>query len=379
MIENDRTTIIASDNIYTVKRSQSLTGSVVFEDTLSMSTDHSLMLMLDPLANYSFVYYVVSIGDHLQSSHLNDSNIVHIIALASDTVVRIAPSKDINIDEILVNNGEEYISTLDIGGTITISSDQDLTGSRVTSNNAISLSFGHYCEPDYDDNSCSVLVQQIPPFNSWGNNFILHTNISYDSGLIGNWLNFITSDAGANVTLNCTTDGINYESSGYSLDFREHMVLSIMYSHCAITSDENILILQFQNSSITDTDMFMLIVPGLVHYEIRYVFNIFDNFSIAAVTVPAENPNYNPLLLNNSVHHLNWKRIELNKEIYYYATTSLPAGTHTLAFVGSRVKFGVTIYEYSTTNMHALPAGMRLDLATDFPSQGYCYIYHNYY
>lgn len=368
MIVSDGSTIINGDTLYSVQ-SQLITGSVVFRDTQSQSSDHSLLLMLNPQANYSLTYYAASIqfvDDYLQDLHLNDSNVIHIVALASDTEVRIAPSKDIGINEMTLYHGEEYILTMNIGDTLTVSSSQDLTGSRVTSNKAVSLFSGHQCEPE-QDNNCSVLIQQIPPFNAWGSDFIVHTNISYDNGILGNWVKIIASDVGANVTLNCTTDGISYESSGYSLDFREQTMLSIMYRHCAITSDENILILQFQDTNRHLADTFMLTVPGLVHYETRYVFNTFDDLSFSVVTIPTENPNFNPILLNNSVNLLDWKTIELNTKIYYYAVLPLPAGAHTLSFFGNYVNFGVIIYG----NTHALPAGVRLNLTTNLPSQGY--------
>ena len=378
MIENNRITVISGDDIFSVE-DQLITVGVVLEHTQSQLTHYGLLLMLNPLANHSFVYYVASIEFVDDYLHLNDNNVVHIIALASDTVVRIAPSEDINIDKMTVSYGEEYISRMNIGNTLTISSSQDLTGSRVTSNKPVSLFSGHYCKAGHDDN-CSVLIQQIPPFNSWASAFILHTNISYDNGITGNWVKLIASDAGANVTLNCTTNGINYESSGYSLDFRENVVLLLMHKHCAITSDESILILQFQNSNMTNTsaDTFMLIVPGLGHYETHYVFNTFDDLTFAAVTVPTEDPSLNPLLINNSVHYANWERTELNTDVYYYTTISLPAGIHTFAFVGNYVKLGVTIFGYSTNNTHALSAGMRLNLTTDLPSQGYNFIFYIY-
>ena len=364
MIENNRTTVINGDNIFSVK-SQLLTGMIMFRDTRSQSSDYSLLLMLNPLANYSFVHYVTSI-DYQQSSFLN--YVVHIIALANNTVVRIAPSHDIDINEMMVDNGEEYISMMDIGETLIISNSEGLTGSRITSNKAVSLYSGHYC--NHADN-CSLLLQQLPPLNSWGSHFILHTNISPDNGLIGNLFKILASDIGANVTLNCTTDGVDYESSGYPLYFREHIVLSIMHDHCAITSDENILILQFQNdSSRYLADTFMLVVPALVHYENRYVFNTFDDLSFAALTIPNENPNLNPLFINNSGQFLGWKEIELNTEIYYYITLSLPAGTHTIAFVGNYISFGVTIYVSNTSDTYALSAGMRLNLTTNLPLQG---------
>ena len=367
MIENDNTTIISDDNVYSVK-GNSITGRVIFRDTQSQGTDYSLLLMFNPLANYSFVHYVISVHfmDELRSSHLK-YQVVHIIALADNTAIHIASNTEININGMIVTKGEDYLLTMSIGDTLTISSGEDLTGSRVTSNKAVSLFFGHYCE----DTTCSLfLLQQIPPFNSWGSYFIMHTNISHERELIGNWIRLLASDIGANVTLNCTTDEIYYESS-YYLDFREHILLLITHDHCAITSDENILIIQFQNSTKSSADTFMLVVPGLVHYENHYVFHTVDNFSVAVMTVPTENPTFNPLQVNKSIQFLDWKRIELNTEIYYYTTLSLPAGTHTIRFVGNHVTFGITVYGGNTTDTYAIPAGMRLDLITDLPMQGY--------
>jgi len=117
---------------------------------------------------------------------------------------------------------------LDVSAIITVDSEVDLTGSKV-----ISFDSGHYCATGSTDD-CSVLIEQIPPFNSWGNSFILHTNVS---GLIGNMFKLISSDIGASVSINCTSDGINYESNNYSLSFRQNLVLNIAHDYCRVNSD----------------------------------------------------------------------------------------------------------------------------------------------
>jgi len=127
------------------------------------------------------------------------------------------------INGMSVQYGEEYTTTLDIGESLMVTSSEDLTGSRVTANKAISFYSGHYCAIVSTEN-CSVLIEQIPPFNSWGNSFILHTNVS---GLIGNMFKLILSDIGASVSINCTSDGINYESNNHHLGFRQQLVLNI--------------------------------------------------------------------------------------------------------------------------------------------------------
>ena len=53
-----------------------------------------------------------------------------------------------------------------------------------------------------------------------------------------------------------------------------------------------------------------------------------------------------------------------------YGVLQLPAGRHTLTFSGGHVKFGAIIYGSSGIDTYALPVGMKLNLATDLPSQG---------
>ena len=126
-------------------------------------------------------------GDHLQQIHSNDQSIIQIIALTKNAEGRIAPNVGIEVNHYQVQKGEEYITTLDIGKSVIVTSSEDLTGSRVTANKVISFYSGHYCATGSTDN-CSAFIEQIPPFNSWRNSFILHTNVS---GLIGNMFKLI--------------------------------------------------------------------------------------------------------------------------------------------------------------------------------------------
>ena len=354
--------------LYSVVSGQTVTASSVITDDETQSSDYSLSLLLDPRANHSFVYYAASvdfIDDHLHTLHSNDESIMVVIALSNDTEVRVALSKDaIGMEK---QYGEEFTVMLNIGETLRLSNSLDLSGSRVTANKTISFYSGHYCATGSTDN-CSVLIEQIPPFNSWGNSFILHTNVS---GLIGNMFKLISSDIGASVSINCTSDGINYESNNYHLGFRQHLVLSITHHHCIVNSDENILIIQFKDSSQSLLDTFMTIIPAIDQFEDYYVFNTHDGYTnYVAITVKSTNPNIDSMLLNNSPKTVNWETVNLDGNAHYYGVLQLPAGRHTLAFSEGVVKFGAIIYGSSETDTYALPAGMKLNLATDLPSRG---------
>ena len=373
ILVDNTTSFLSADTLYSVERGM-LVASAVFVDSLTQSNDLTLVLMLDPQANHSFVYYAVSIdfiGDFLQALHSNDDSIMRITALASNTEVRIAPSHNVDINGSFVFYGEEIIMILDAGETMTISSNEDLTGSRVTANKTVSFYSGHYCASGRTTN-CSILNEHIPPYNSWGNTFVLHTNVS---GLMGNMFKIIVSDVGANVLMNCTNDGTNYEANNFNLGFRQHTVFSVTHDYCTVESDENILIVQFRDSSPPLMDTFMTIIPSPVHYEDIYVFNAYGNVNnYIAITVKDIDITKNSVIIDNSLVTVTWEMIELDGDVYHFSTLIiLTAGRHVITFSEGSVRFGAVIYISNEIGTIALPAGMRLSMADDFPRAGLCF------
>ena len=368
MVDN-RTSILSADKLYSVARGM-LVASAVFTDSLTRSSDYTLVLMFDPQADHSFVYYAVSIdfvGDYLQALHSNDNSVMRITALTSNTEVRIAPSQDVNINGSFVFHGEEITFILDTGESLIVSRNGDLTGSRVTANRAVSLYSGHYCAPSRATN-CSILNEQIPPYNSWGHVFALHTNVS---GLRGNMFKIIASDVGANVMMNCTTDGTSYQISNYNLGFRQHTVFSVSHDYCTVRSDENILVIQFRDSSPPLMDTFMTIIPSLVHYEDNYVLNTYEGFiNYITITVKDSDITNSSLMINSSPVTVRWEMIELDGDVYHFSTLMLASGRHTIAFSGRSIKFGAVIYGSNTNDMFALPAGIRLNMTEDLSHSG---------
>ena len=366
---DDKTSILTADKLYSVARGM-LVASAVFIDSLTGSSDYTLVLMLDPQADHTFVYYAASIdfiGGYLQALHSNDNSVMRITALTRSTEVRIAPSHDVNINESFVCHGEEIRFILNAGKTLKISSNEDLTGSRVTANKAVSFYSGHYCASNVTTN-CSILNEQIPPYNSWGNTFVLHTNVS---GLRGNMFKIIASDVGANVMMNCTTDGTNYEANNFNLGFRQHTVLSVTHDYCTVKSDENILIIQFRDSSPPLMDTFMTIIPALAHYEDSYVFNAYEYFTnYIAIIVKDINITNNSIMINNSSVTVRWEMIELDGDVYYFSTLMLTSGRHIITFSEGSIKFGAIIYGSNNNDMFALPAGMRLNISENLTHAG---------
>ena len=369
-ISGDNGTIVLSANaIYSVL-SGMVVASATFIDSLTQSKDYALVLMLDPQADYPLVYYAASIdfvGSYLKELHSNDDYIIRVIALANNTEIRIAPSKEVKINGFYTFHREEIVFTLDIGEALMISSYEDLTSSRVTANRSISFYSGHYCASGKTTN-CSILNEQIPPYNSWGNTFVLRTNIS---GLRGNMFKFVASDIGANVSMNCTTDGTDYEANHFLLGFRQYTVLSVSHDYCTVKSDENILILQFRDSSVPLIDTFMTIIPALIHFEDSYIINAHEGFNnYMAVTVKNTYVTNSSIMLDDSPIILKWKIYELDGDVYYFGTLLLTAGRHRVTFIESSITFGAIIYGSNENNAFAFPGGMKLHVSQNFAHAG---------
>ena len=369
-IQVDDPTIILSAGILYAVAKEAFVASAVFTDLFTQSSDYTLVLMLDQQANYSFVYYAASIdfvGSYLKALHSNDDYTFRVVALTNYTEIRIAPNQDVNISGASIFHREEIIFVLNMGETMVVSSNEDLTGSRVTANDSVSFYSGHYCASGKTTN-CAILHEQLPSYNSWGNTFVVQTNIN---GLKGNMLKIVASDVGAHVSVKCTTHGTYYEVRNFSLGFRQYTTFSVSYDYCTIKSDENILIIQFRDSSPPVTDTFMTIIPALVHYEDNYVLTAHEGFSnYIAITVKDTNPSSKTLLLNDSPVTVSWKKIELDGDTYYFSTLLLPAGRHKIAFMDNSIAFGVILYGSNGNDAFAFPAGMKLNMIETFPNAG---------
>ena len=342
--------------------------SLIIRDPKSSITDYTYVLAFNPKANHPFVYYAVSVdfvGEYLRSQHTNDVSVFIVTALANNVEVRVAPSKEVTVNGLITKYGNEATFIINMGESLTVTSSEDLTGSRVTANATISFYSGHYCATSSTDR-CSVLIEQIPPFNSWENSFVLHTNVS---GLIGNMFKLISSDIGASVSVNCTSDGINYENNNYHLGFRQHLVLSFTHDHCIVNSDEDILVIQFSDGS-RSLDTFMTVIPSPDQYDNHYMILADSGFNnYVALTVTETDPRLHLLLLNNEPVTATWESTDLNGYAIYYAVLMLPIGRYTLHFSGSNIRFGAILYGSNEADTYGLLAGINLTLNTNLPFQ----------
>ena len=120
------------------------------------------------------------------------SSLILIVGQHNDTVVTITPTQYVTIpDDLLdpniqdfVRAGQSYTIRLDQLETYQISSNLDLTGSQIVSNNPLSVFSGHQCAdvpPGLVD--CDHLFEQVPQTSTLGSGsfFLSHLTLSHES------------------------------------------------------------------------------------------------------------------------------------------------------------------------------------------------------
>ena len=110
MVDNVNTSVLNAEILYSAAAGM-FTASTVLRNDIAHSSDYSLSLMLNPFASHTFVYYAASVdfvGEYIQMLHFNDKSVFKVIALASNTKVRIASNCDAIIRGRLIHYEEEY-------------------------------------------------------------------------------------------------------------------------------------------------------------------------------------------------------------------------------------------------------------------------------
>ena len=157
--------------------------------------------------------------------------------------------------------------------TLYIASENDLTGSRVTSNKPISFISGHECGNIPDGiNYCDQLVEQMPPTATWGKTFILRTiagRTAYDI------IKVLASLDNTDVNVTCTDISFQTFSIGKG-EFKDVNISS--NDSCFFSSTRPVLLVQFSVASNIDGvfqgDPLMVIIPPIEQYRSSYSISI---------------------------------------------------------------------------------------------------------
>ena len=195
---------------------------------------------------------------------------------------------------MLVAPGESVNFTLSRLQTLYIESPDDLTGSRVVSNEPITFISGHECgNVPHNELQCDHLVEQLPPTISWGTSFLIAPTAERESR---DEITIVSSQMNTFVTISCNNrrgDLLNlpFNSSISFPNAGKSAAISIdPDSVCHISSNLPILVVQFTPGVDADTqsspngDPFMVLVPAENQYVNHMIVSTAQGFPLSSLS-----------------------------------------------------------------------------------------------
>ena len=327
------------------------------------TTDTFLALSPQSLNTYRYIG-VSNVGPHGKS-------VVTIVTTDDDTMLSITPTQTTIIGSISTAAGSTTTITLNRAETLLIQSSEDLTGTVVVSNKAISFFSGHECANiPQSVCCCDLIVEQLPPVAHWGNKFAtapLKERMRYDRFRI------VSGEDANTIYVNCTTTGgTTGLTSSFTLGEAEYRDVDIPSTqYCWIEGTNKTMIVQFSVGQQVDhvlSDPFMTVVPPYDQYSSKYTL----------VTVPPviqsythylnifiRNLFYQPdeILLNGQpISQLNTTFVPIKRfgvtEVYA-AQIDIAGGVQTIEHNSSKTaQIGVIAYGYGSYNSYGYPGGL---------------------
>ncbi len=304
------------------------------------SADAYLALPCTRMAVDEYEYYGIS-----YDTLYGKPSMILLVSCENETVVKF------NSSTIILNTMETY----------QIESDNDLTGTRITSSKPLSVFSGSDCA-NVPENifECDHLVEQVPPTVTWGSKFLV---ASLKGRTSGEQIRVLSARA-ANVTVNCnTTVSVSEFQLRSGGSFREFEIP--INSFCSIESTSPVLVAQYAYGGDSDSmgDPFMMIIPSIEQFTNNYLVESITGFTSNYVTMYVSSECFQTaqILLDNSIV-TNWQNVicSSGEVCGYVSRASVSNGTHSIRHENSSAVIGVSVYGFNLDNSYGYPGGMRL-------------------
>ncbi|MCS3952869.1 T9SS type A sorting domain-containing protein [Salinibacter ruber] len=321
-------------------------------DKIQFTTDGYLGLPRSILSTNYVVpsYESLGNGDELKSQ-------VAVVSPRDENTVTITPSAATKSGR---SAGEAFDVTLDQGEAYQIrasASDGDLTGTVVQSSLPVSVFSGAACaNVPRDVSFCDHLIEQVPPTETWGDQFVT-TPLKGRQG--GDTFRILAGQSGTDVTINGETVA--------TLDFGDYYE-TILDESSVIETSNPALVLQYMNGSQFDEgvngDPFMMMVPPTDQFADRYSFStpsegfVKNHLSLTPPKEATSSIELDGTLLEDSFF------TSIPNSEFAAGAGDLQPGTH---FVRSTTddRFGLYSYGRNDDDSYGVTGGLLLDFISE--------------
>ena len=339
------------------------TGSIYVIAENSVSPFNQGVFLAYPCLTFNedeYEYYVISteVVSTPQSQLL-------LVGCENDTKISITPSQPITLprdlqssntsDSISLEAEDVHNVTIHQLQTVLISSNGDLTGTRIVSSKPLSVIAGHECGnvPSHTT-GCEPFAVQVPPSFTWGNTFLLASFGGRDTDTVFKFVSTVPT----NVVIACE------QTLGLS-NVTEFQFAVSANMYCSLRSSKPILLVQLATSGSDDGrgDPAIALVSPVDQYVHNISFlappaNTFSGVYIS-VTVSAEYYSSDSIFYDGEVLDCTWNEIYGdNSTVTGYGCnytitnlrTDLPS-QHVVSHLEPNGLISVLVYAFSTSNI----------------------------
>ena len=319
----------------------------------------------------SYEYYAVSTGT--ATDNTDSFGQILLVGNVNSTTVTITPKVNIRMPEEVQSDsplvpmpaGQPKTFILHALQTLLIRSDkysEDLTGSKIASNNPLTVVVGHQCgNIPSDTTGCGHLLEQVPPTVSWGKQFLLSP---YKNKDVQFYKIVASNDEITTVKHNCVSQStFNLSSEGDFNTFKtEHG------KYCYLEANHPILVTQLfpsTNFDLKGSPEISMIPPLEKFTKATSIF--LPKFKLSEIYLNIISKKKVQFYLNNSPLSLTWSNItDLSGNTVGFGTqTSVNINTAHNVTNSENVDFYGMFYGFSedfNTAFSLTTPGMKLSL-----------------
>ena len=189
------------------------------------------------------------------SSTGHQNSTVLLVAGHNRTRVTVKPTNRITLpaaitgeNDVIIEPNQSYTFMLQRMQSLLLESVQDLSGTKVTSDQPISVISGHQCGTvPANTGLCDQILEQIPPTLTWGKVFM---SLPFTQRLIGSVYRIVAAEGDTDVSISCTNDQsitdnqqLTIQGSGNSLIYN-----AMPKGMCTFVASKPVLVGQYSPS-----------------------------------------------------------------------------------------------------------------------------------
>ena len=353
--------------IYLTTSSQNVT---VIGQSLGGTTSDSFFALPATVLSDVYIYYGISVPRASIHNEAISSSIL-IVGTENNTLVKLTVTQFVTIsvgNNILnIFPGRQYSFVINRLQTIFIGSAEDLSGTKIVSDNPVSVFSGHKCaNVPSNVTACSYLIEQIPPTTLWGKVYFtapLVNKVSYTIKILAAY------DSTA-VTMYC-----NDIMESHNINEGEFFRKILMNEYCAIYSNKEVLVVQLSHGGSEDLDFYgdpmMTLVPATNQYLNKLNFATIRNLSDSGydhyINIIVTEQFYQPHMIylvaggvTRSLVTEQWVPIQVNNFAEAYVTqVTIPEGIAQVMHTNEAAQMTTTVYGFDRSDGYGHIGGIR--------------------